>query len=220
MESLIKLHYYNQVLASADNLLFNGPVTDWKLKWLQRANVDTNKVKWVSNTSHVECEQLIFTSRLINDQQISYWSINALKSLLNIQPAINEGIKAKKIIWVSRKGLKERDLEWENEILAIFPEIEKVELSDLDVASTIDKFQSASHVIGPHGAGLSNIYLCSPGTKILEIYPVSAYFQPYFHRIAMICKLKHSIMYLDFKDQKNHENGLNAFKEAFFKFIC
>jgi hypothetical protein len=218
IEAVVKLYYYGAMLSVADHILFNGPATEWKLKWLRHAGVDIDKIKWVSNASHFECEQLLFTSRLINDQQISHWCISGLKSLFSIHLA-NDLVKTKKILWITRKGLKERNLQWENEILATYPEIEAIDLSELDVSDTISKFQSASHIIGPHGAGLSNIYLCSPGTKILEIYPQATTFQPYFHRMAAICKLEHYIMYLDFNNKDNPETGINAFTSAFVKFI-
>jgi len=220
IEAMIKIYYCGPMLSLADHILFNGPATEWKIKWLRHAGVDIDKIKWVSNTSHYECEQLIFTSRLISDQQISNWCINALKNLFGISLPDIDTIKTKKILWISRNGLKERDLQWENEILATYPEIEAIDLSELDVSSTINKFQSASHVIGPHGAGLSNVYLCCPGAKILEIYPQSVTFQPCYQRMAELCRLEHYIMYLDFKNKENPEIGINAFTNAFIKFRC
>ncbi len=32
-------------------------------------------------------------------------------------------------------------------------------------------FRDASHVAGPHGAGLANILFCAPGTQVLEVFP-------------------------------------------------
>jgi capsular polysaccharide biosynthesis protein len=32
-------------------------------------------------------------------------------------------------------------------------------------------FGEASHVVGVHGAGLTNVLFCAPGTRVLEILP-------------------------------------------------
>jgi capsular polysaccharide biosynthesis protein len=36
---------------------------------------------------------------------------------------------------------------------------------------TIDTWSRARYVVGPHGAGFSNLIFCKPGTKIIEIIP-------------------------------------------------
>jgi len=145
--------------------------------------------------------------------------VGTLKHLFNIPDKFPAPV-ANSIIWISRKGLNDRNIEWEDKILAQFPQIEKVDLSLLDVDETIAKFQYVTHVIAPHGAGLSNIYICAQGTKILEVYPDDAYFKPCFYRLSAICKLEHAVMYLDFKNSGNTKTGLQAFNNAFTKFAC
>ncbi|WP_439697065.1 glycosyltransferase family 61 protein [Mucilaginibacter sp. AW1-7] len=220
LESIVKAGMYGSLLAQADHLLFNGPVADWKLKWLNRAGMDTSKIIWMDGRSHYECRQLLFTNRLIADQQIGPWCLNALKKIFEIPEVQLPGPPEKKIILISRKGLKSRELVWENEILARFPEIESVDFSQLDTAETIAAMQNATHVIGPHGAGLSNIYLCRPGTKILEIYPGDVSFQPCYQRIAAVCSLDYALMYLNFNQQHDPAMGLNTFAEQFLQFTC
>lgn len=44
-------------------------------------------------------------------------------------------------------------------------------------------FREAEIVVGPHGAGLSNIAVCRPGTKVLELTP-SDHILPYFCTLA------------------------------------
>ena len=48
---------------------------------------------------------------------------------------------------------------------------ETYQLSKLDFFQQIYLFNNAKVIIGPHGAGFSNIIFSNPGTKILEILP-------------------------------------------------
>jgi hypothetical protein len=219
-ESITKTGMFRSILNQADHILFNGPSTDWKLKWIDRANIDRSKIIWMDSMAHYDCEQLIFTNRLVADQQLNNWAINTLKETFGIDAAKAKQTRPKKLIWISRKKVYAREVEWENEILALFPDIESVELSHIDADSTIVKLQTATHVIAPHGAGLSNIYLCAPGTKVLELFPNGAFFQPCYSRLSNICKLEHLVMYLDFKDKENAETGLKVFSDVLTKFIC
>ena len=49
---------------------------------------------------------------------------------------------------------------------------------------------SASVVLAPHGAGLSNIVFCQPGTKIIELF-APTYVPPCYRIISNICGLEH-----------------------------
>ncbi|RZJ88341.1 MAG: glycosyltransferase family 61 protein [Chryseobacterium sp.] len=213
-ESVVKIYFAASLLGNVNHILINGPATEWKEKWLKRADLDFNKIIWVTPTDHFECEQLLFTSTLVADQQINPWAISALKGLFKIQDEPNSLMK--NMVLISRKGLGIREILWEDALLNEFLEITRVNLHDTHVAETIKIMQNASHVISAHGAGLSNNYLCRPGTKILEIYPEGMPLQPLFFRLSEMCRLQHQIMYADFNDPIK---GLNTFKEAYSKFI-
>ncbi|WP_184544980.1 glycosyltransferase family 61 protein [Mucilaginibacter sp. FT3.2] len=217
-ESIVKLHFARTIINQVNHILINGPATDWKLKWLERANIDTSKIIWTDNTAHYQCEQLLFTSRLVNDQQISPWCIHTLKALFDIQPAVKPA--ANKIIWITRKSAASRNIVWESKLLQHFPSIETVDLSALNAVETIAKMRSATHIIAPHGAGLSNIYLCNEGTHVLELYPQDALYKPCFHRLSAICGLKHHVAWLSFNNENNSEQGLAFLKNLLTEFAC
>lgn len=219
-ESLVKIKMYQLFLNKADHLLFNGPITDWKLKWLIKAGISLSKVKWVENNSHFECSQLIFTNKLIEDQQINKWCIATLKEIFKVQHSAISTHKSQKIIWITRKGLGKREIMWESYVLARFPNMEMVNLSSLSADECIHIMRNATHVISAHGAGLSNIYLCEANTTVLEIYPTESYFQPCYQRLAEICNLKHEIIYLDFDNQDNKNTGLLALTNVIDQYTC
>jgi len=219
IESVTKAAVYRHLLTNADQLLFNGPQTEWKLKWLQKAGIDTSKIIWTDGYLHYQCEQLIFTNRLIADQQISNWCLQSLKQLFNVaQPALQPQ-RAQNVVMLTRRGLNVREIKWEDDLLSAFKNIRCADLRHLSADETIELMQTATHVIGPHGAGLSNIYLCQPGTKVLEIYPHNINYQPYYLRIATLGYLNYNVMYLDFDNASHPTLGLEAFKKAVYQFL-
>jgi len=220
LESVVKIACCQEIVPYANRLMFNGPPTSWKLKWLSYIGIDLAKIIWVGHADHYECEQVVFTNRLIKDQQISRWCIDGLRKLLKVTLPEIAKKRETKIIWITRKGLDFRHLEWENQIFAVFEQVEPVDLASMSCEQTIGMLREATHVIGAHGAGLCNIYLCCPGTKVLELYPNDITFQPCYQRIASLCSLEHAVMYLDFKNSGDLESGLLPFTRIFSSYIC
>lgn len=219
LESLVKASMFAGMMAQADHFLFNGPQTAWKQKWIDRAGIDSSKIIWVADTSHYLCEQLLFTNKLIGDQQANLWCVDTLRSLMRNRG--NEAIRReKKVIWISRKDANSRAIAWEQELLALYPNIQPLELSEMNAEETIIAFQDATHIIAPHGAGLTNIYLCSQGTSVLEIFSKGDSFQPCYQRLAGVCHLNHQALYLDFEDKTNTDLGIETLSDTLNKFLC
>ncbi|MGB0908929.1 MAG: glycosyltransferase family 61 protein, partial [Nitrospirales bacterium] len=47
-------------------------------------------------------------------------------------------------------------------------------LERLSFNEQVTLFQEAETVISPHGSGLANLVFCSPGTKVVELFPARA----------------------------------------------
>jgi len=192
------------MLSRINHIIISGPAAEWKEKWLRHAGIDLDKIIWLNADSHYKCDQLLFTNRLINDQHISNWCLNAVKTLLKISPPPAASNK-QEIIWISRKNVFARTISWEDELLEKFPAIKKVDIRDFSVANTIQLFGNATHVISAHGAGLSNIIMCRPKTKVLELYPDIAGYQPCYFRISALSGLEHFVAEVDFAGKSGME---------------
>ena len=59
----------------------------------------------------------------------------------------------------------------------------------LTLTEQIRVFREASVVVGPHGAGLTNIVFCEPGTIVYELVP-DHYPNICFGNLALICGLR------------------------------
>ena len=71
---------------------------------------------------------------------------------------------------------------------------ETVYLEGMSVLDQILLFQSAEFVIGAHGAGLSNLLFCDPGTKVIELMP-TAEMRPFFWMISAKLELVHGMQF-------------------------
>jgi hypothetical protein len=69
---------------------------------------------------------------------------------------------------------------------------ETVYLEGMGMAEQIRLFQDADYIIGPHGAGLSNLLFCEPGTRVIEFMP-AAEFRPFFWLISRKLDLVHGV---------------------------
>lgn len=214
LEVLPKFAFCHDVINQVDHILLNGPSVEWKMKWLRHIGLDLNKIIWIDNTSHYKCKQLLFTSRLLLSQQIGTWTIKSLKELLNISLSKDSTVR-QKIIWVSRKNVFERIITWEDEILQMFPDIEKIDIRSLSVADTNTLFTGTTHIIAAHGAGLCNLIMCRPGTKVLELFPDLSGYQPCYFRISALCGLHHYVAEADF----NTSDGMQVCIQMLNEFL-
>lgn len=75
-------------------------------------------------------------------------------------------------IYLSRRDAGARPLRNTAEVerVAAAHGYDVVTTDGLPVADQMRLFAQASHVVGPHGAGLANLLFCRPGTRLLELH--------------------------------------------------
>lgn len=88
-------------------------------------------------------------------------------------------------IYISRAKASRRRIVNEEELLGYLAPLgyRPVWLEDLSFVEQISLFAQAQRVIGMHGAGLTNILWCPPGSRVLEIFP-SASIATYYWVLA------------------------------------
>lgn len=193
-ESLPRLWLARSQMDSIAHFLANGAPGSFQEKWLQHAGVPAEKIVWMQGLSHFHCEQLLFTNFLMSDYQPTPWMVQALRQLLNASPPATPG---RRRLWISRSDAKSRQPAWETELLSKLTGFESVNLSQLSPDQQIALMREAAVVAGPHGAGLSNIVFCSPGTRVVEIFPDTNR-HPIYGRLANVCLLPYAWAVADF----------------------
>ena len=110
-------------------------------------------------------------------QDVFGWTLR--DAALDTKPAEAE------IIYVARQDTGRRRVTNEVEAISMMVAegVKVIAQGDHSVREQINLFAKADGIIGPHGAGLTNVAFCRPGTICYELIP-SAYVNPCFARLA------------------------------------
>jgi capsular polysaccharide biosynthesis protein len=94
------------------------------------------------------------------------WAIGSVRALFDLAPR-----DRRRRLLISRADATARRLVNEGEIARMLAPLgfETIVPGRMSFADQIAAFRDATHVIGPHGAGLANILFCAPGTHVLEV---------------------------------------------------
>jgi len=145
---------------------------DALIRYVDNSNLIFSNKKRVS----IQCSKLLISSNILNDfkHPAHYGNIDLLNFLRKI-PLSRENLPRLKI-YISRSDASTRKIINEDLLL---PELLSrwylvVNLTKLSFEDQATLFSRASHVIGQHGAGLTNLIYSPTDCKILEI------FNPYY----------------------------------------
>jgi capsular polysaccharide biosynthesis protein len=95
-------------------------------------------------------------------------------------------------IYISRGDAKHRKVLNEQEVTRVLAsrEFRVVSLATMPVADQVRLFASAECIIAPHGASLTNLMFCRPGTQVVDIYP-TRYMYPCFWHLSSYYGLRY-----------------------------
>ena len=188
IDALPKLALVREVSRSVDHVLVAGRGEPWRTAWLVQAGVDPARVRWLSAASHLACDQLLFTNRLVHHFEPNPWAVAALRSLVpSPEPRAGDD---RAVLWLDRTHAPARRKPWEGALHAVAaPDATAVDFAGaapLDVASACAR---AGAFAGLHGAAFANILFAPAGARVLEFQaePVA----PWYARLAAVCGHRH-----------------------------
>ena len=99
------------------------------------------------------------------------WAMAAIRAAFGL-PASDLPATDQRRLYVSRSDARSRRVVNEAELLSVLlpAGFEVVVPGSLAVADQAALFAQASHVVGAHGAGMTNVAFCAPGTRVLELF--------------------------------------------------
>lgn len=118
--------------------------------------------------------------------------------------------RGRRRLFVARKGpsRKVHNLEQVQDVLSRY-DFETVYLEGMSTADQITLFQSAEFIIGPHGAGLSNLLFCEPGTKVIEFMP-SVEMRTFFWLISTKLDLVHGMQFCATVEAQDFQSSITV----------
>jgi len=99
-------------------------------------------------------------------QYASSWALDFVRGLF-----LEQDLPRNRNFRIGRKGTRQLLLSPEIESLLEAQGFETVFLEDMSLDNQAALFNSAKTIVSAHGAALSNLIFCQPGTNVLEIFP-------------------------------------------------
>lgn len=188
---------------SIDKFLVNKFNLNFQIETFNKLGIVPEKVVEASSYPHIYSNQLVVPSLKGKNQIISQESLQFLRS--NFIPEIDTNKKnVRKRLYLSRESAKRRKVTNELQVVNLLNSygFECVAMDNMTVESQASLLSKAEIVIAPHGAALTNIVFCPPGTKVIELF--SLHIPTYYWLLANACSLDY--YYLDCNPGKSSDN--------------
>jgi capsular polysaccharide biosynthesis protein len=134
---------------------------------LELLNWPTSRVAYIKDPAHI-VQNLLIPSWSIGPTDYSWLSKNILKSISNRSTGITEPSTTGNNVYVSRANAIERRVVNEDEVMDVLSQFgfSRYLLEERSVAENASLFANADIVVGPHGAGLTDIIFSSDATLV------------------------------------------------------
>lgn len=145
--------------------------------------IPEEKIIPLERDSHYEIEKLSHIPRggvaLVPDEAIQY-----LRDLFQVHPVSSPSRK----LYLSRNDGWRRRITNEEEIYAALKPLgyEHIVIGKRSIKEQAALFSEASHVVGPHGAAMTNLVFSSAQTKLLECFSGTFMFPHFYHLCATL----------------------------------
>lgn len=141
---------------------------DFQRDYLKIMGIPIEKVIPVDRRAHIEASELTVVGGC-SFNQVPY------PDLLNeVRQKVlgNSSVLASRRIYISREDASYRKVYNEDEVMAYLETFgfERVIMSGRAVRDQARLLQQAAVVVGPHGANMTNVIFCQPGTYVLEVF--------------------------------------------------
>lgn len=157
--------------------------------------------KVIVGTKHrlIEADVLCATSLYDRSGMVHREGLSFVRDTLLRHFSITDEAPGTRRLFISRQQANWRRIENWNDIEPILADygFEIVVSEQLSMSEQIRLFRAAGHIIAGHGAGLTNLMYCQPGTRVLEMLN-EAWGHPMYWLMASKSGLDYSMMHAAF----------------------
>ncbi len=167
-----------------DHILFPRYLTPSTERLIAASGVPRDRVRWVNwgEPFYVRCDELVCPSFPGAWRTVPGWVADFVAGLREFGPVA----RPRRFFVTRRAGrrLLRNEAELEADLVTRgFEPVNPGAMADAEAA-----FHEAEFVVGAHGAALTNLAFCRPGTKVVELLPSDQMF-PYYYTLALGRKL-------------------------------
>ncbi|MCM3603610.1 glycosyltransferase family 61 protein [Robertmurraya korlensis] len=162
-----------------DYYILNKCNFSYQRETLDLLRIPKEKIIQSSNDMFIQSKQLVVPSRT---GYTAKWASDFLRE--KFLPFANDMTTSfSERIYITREDAEGRRVLNEEEVVNFLNEhgFTKVSLQNLSVVEQINLFSKAKFIVAPHGAGLTNLTFCNPGTKVIEFFSPNYLETCYWH---------------------------------------
>ncbi|NET43630.1 tetratricopeptide repeat protein [Okeania sp. SIO2B3] len=176
-------------LEKIDKFVVNRYRHPFQIETLQKIGISASQVIESESLPHISAENLIVPSFKNPALNVEEWAVNFLRRYF-LSPTSN-GLTKKRRIYISRNKRGKRKIINEEEVVNLLSkyQFETVILESMTVSEQASLMSETEAIVAPHGAGLTNIVFCNPGTKVIELF--SSHVKPYYWSLSNCCNLEY-----------------------------
>jgi len=168
-----------------DHIYLQEPPSESANRMLKALGVRPDRCVWALENPCVIAEQMVVTS--FPGTRRNYSSVVPEVLSRPFRKPQSSGRR----LYIPRMGA--RKVENDHEIQRISSEF-GLEIFDFSTSGDeLEAFRSASLIVGAHGAGLTNLAICMPGTRVLELLP-SDHVYPYYYTVSEAAGLDYAYL--------------------------
>jgi capsular polysaccharide biosynthesis protein len=153
-----------------DRFIVNPVRSRFQRESLEALGIPSGKIQETGNGLHLRADRVVATS--IPDDAPNAWVYDYLKEQF-LKPERACATQGSDFLYLSRADAKTRGIVNEDQLvreLARFG-FRSITLDGRSVSEQASLFSAAKVIVAPHGSALTNIAFCSPGTRVIEIFP-------------------------------------------------
>jgi capsular polysaccharide biosynthesis protein len=180
-------------VASIDHFVVNPLSQNFQHETLAAFGIDDERIRNIENYEYVTCDELMVPTYGSNTLGLGQgaWNPRLLKSRFLNTPLGEQSAR----LYICRSAAANRKIINDTALKSMLKSkgFTPVNLETLTVRQQAELFNTASVVLGTHGAGLGNIAFCNAGTHVIELF--RDHIAPCFWTISELTGLKHSVFY-------------------------
>jgi len=179
-------------LESIDHFVVNRLDHEFQIQTLAEFGIEQDRLHTIDKGEYIVADELLMTTYGSNSLGMAQGPWNPAFLKRHIGPDAATGVK-KRRLYLSRGSSGARGIGNEDALIEYVKQsgFELVQAESMTVREQAVLFSEAEVVLGPHGAGFTNIAFCQPGTTVIELF--SAHILPCFWAISEVTDLRHVV---------------------------